>query len=548
MNVPAVRVAELAYTFAGRTSPTLAGIDFVLEQGTWTLLAGRTGAGKSTVLRALAGLIPHHTAGAMQGTVELMGLDTRRATSAELARTVGLVLQAPDDQICTTSVAAEVAFGLENLAVPAIEIGGRIAAALARVKLEEYSAARTAHLSGGQKQRLLLASILAMEPQILLLDEPLSQLDPASAAELLTTLAALQRQGMTIVTVEHRLDEIITYADRMLVIDEGLLVADVAASDTRAVHAALTAHDLDPPQLVELAVRTGQEIKALGVSSETFAPPVVQEREPSHHVSTNRLLRVENLTFRFDRRSAPLWQSLHFSLRSGERVALVGPNGSGKSTLLAVLAGLLSASEGEVDLSAFEPGRAACGLVLQNPDLMLFCSTVHDELAFGPRQLDLAAEEIERRVMSLATALDLTSHLDQVPMALSQGERLRTAVAATMTLSPRVLMLDEPTTGQDLRQVERVLQSITTQLREHRSVDGLLFATHDVRTVARYADRVLVLGSGQLLADCTPEVLLADDGLLAMARLRRTPLLELRKRRGWRGWTAAELAMEMLDE
>jgi len=545
MNVPAVRVAELGYTFAGRTSPTLAGIDFDLEPGTWTLLAGRTGAGKSTVLRALAGLIPHHTAGTMQGTVELMGLDTRRATSAELARTVGLVLQAPDDQICTTSVAAEVAFGLENLAVPATEIGGRIAAALARVGLAEYSAARTAHLSGGQKQRLLLASILAMEPRILLLDEPLSQLDPASAADLLTALDALRQQGMTIVTVEHRLDEIIDYADRVLVVDDGLLVADVAANDTRALHAALSTHDLDPPELVELAMRTGQEIKELSAMSDNSASPAVQERQVAKTAATETLLSVENLAFRFDRRLEPLWQSLHLAIRSGERVAIVGPNGSGKSTLLAVLAGLFRASEGELRLTSAEEGRAASGLVLQNPDLMLFCSTVHDELAFGPRQLGLATEEVERRVTALAVALDLTAHLEQAPMALSQGERLRTAVAATMTLSPRLLMLDEPTTGQDLRQVERVMQAITVQLRETRSIDGLLFATHDVRTVARYADRVLVLGGGRLLADCTPESLLADDELLAAARLRRTPLFELRQRRGWHGWTAAELAREI---
>ena len=213
MSAPAVKVSELAYTFAGRETPSLAGISLTLEPGSWTLIAGRTGSGKSTLLRAMAGLIPHHAAGTLQGRVELCGLDTRRATTAELARTVGIVFQSPDDQICSTTVAAEVAFGLENLAVAATEIGPRIAAALERRGLARFAEARTAQLSGGQKQRLLLASILAMEPKILLLDEPLSQLDRATAAELLATLDELRAQGLTIITAEHRLDEIIDHAE-----------------------------------------------------------------------------------------------------------------------------------------------------------------------------------------------------------------------------------------------------------------------------------------------------------------------------------------------
>ncbi|MBX3413112.1 MAG: ATP-binding cassette domain-containing protein [Pirellulales bacterium] len=553
MSTPPLQVVDLGYTFAGRTVPSLAEIDFTLEPGTWTLLAGRTGSGKSTLLRALAGLIPHHTAGTMRGRVELDGRDTRHITRAELARTVGIVFQSPDDQICSTTVAAEVAFGLENLSVDEAEIGERVAAALARVGLAQFRDARTAHLSGGQKQRLLLASILAMEPQIVLLDEPLSQLDRATAGELLQTLDDLRQAGLTLVTAEHRLDEIIDHADRLLVIDEGLLVADLDPRDVARVHAALAQHDLDPPELYELAVRSGQSLHALfSHAGDIPSSPAGEEPTasgPSHSVtkrnSPSRLLSVEQLTHRFSRRAEPIWNSLSFAIRSGQRVALVGPNGSGKSTLLSVLAGVMRPSEGKVDAPAIDRDRAAIGLVLQNPDLMLFSATVCEELAFGPRQLGLDPGEVDRRVANAAGALDLVDMLDEPPMALSQGERLRTAVAATLTLAPRVLLLDEPTTGQDLRQVERVMQAITAALQGPAPVGAVLFATHDLRSVARYADRVLVLTGGQLLADCTPEEFIARDELLRQARLLRTPLLELRRQRGLLGWTPAELAQEL---
>lgn len=551
MSASAVRAVDLTYTFAGRAIPSLADIDFALDPGTWTLVAGRTGSGKSTLLRALAGLIPHHTAGSMQGRVELGELDTRRATTAELARTVGIVFQAPDDQVCSTTVAAEVAFGLENLAVNEAKIEPRIKAALARVGLSAMADAHTAQLSGGQKQRLLLASILAMEPKVLLLDEPLSQLDRATAAELLATLDELRAQGLTIITAEHRLDEIIDHTDRLLVIDDGLLAADLDPRDVPRVVAALTQHDLDPPELYELATKSGCTLKELSAKEKQLLSPLAGEapgvRGPRGERPSDSLaiLRVDQLAYRFSRRTEPIWQSLSFAIHSGERVALVGPNGCGKSTLLAVLAGLSRPNEGTVYSPPIERGRAASGLVLQNPDLMLFSSTGRDELAYGPQQLGLEQAEIDRRVQSAATSLDLLEMLDEAPMALSQGERLRTAVAATLTLAPRVLLLDEPTTGQDLRQVERVMQTVTVALQEPSAVAAVLFATHDLRSVSRHADRVLVLADGQLLADCAPDELLADDELLRKARLVRTPLLEWRRRRGLRGWTAAQLAEEL---
>jgi energy-coupling factor transport system ATP-binding protein len=277
------------------------------------------------------------------------------------------------------------------------------------------------------------------------------------------------------------------------------------------------------------------------------------EIEPSEGAS--RTIRVDSLSFSFPAAAWPVFQELSFDLNRGDRVALVGANGSGKSTLLAILAGLLTANSGSIAWSDVEPkapGRTGTGrkspqlgIVLQNPDLMLFCATVRDELAFAPRQMACPSDVVRDRSQSAADRFALADLLEEPPQALSQGQRLRTAVAATLTLAPRLLLLDEPTTGQDQPQVQRVLESVGQCLAPAGEIDCLLFTTHDLRAVARFANRVLVLAAGQLLADCSPGELLADDDLLVAARLRRPPLFEVRHRLALKGLTVEELSREV---
>jgi energy-coupling factor transporter ATP-binding protein EcfA2 len=576
---PAAQVEQVSYTFAGRDEPTLREISFELQRGTWTVLTGRTGSGKSTLLRILAGLIPRNSAGVMEGRVRLFGEETRAASTASLATSVGLVLQSADDQICTTTVSAEVAFGLENLALTTYEIERRITESLTRFGLNGLEESSTQELSGGQKQRLILASILAMQPQLLLLDEPLSQLDPVGVAELLHQLEDLRREGLTIVLVEHRLDEIMPHADRVLVMDQGRLVADAAASDANALRTALETGGLQLPEVTQLSLaldrppcRTAEELVAslsgravgeidwLSRESARSADKHARPRAVSRHVPEplepgSRTIRVDNLGFQFPRAAWPVFQEVSFDLNRGDRVALVGANGSGKSTLLAILAGLLTAHSGVIEWTDIEEGRHAkaaadhkapqLGIVLQNPDLMLFSSTVREELAFAPRQIGCSPETVRQRWQSAAERFWLNDLLEEPPQALSQGQRLRTAVAATLTLAPRLLLLDEPTTGQDQPQVQRVLEAVGHCLAPVGAIDCLLFSTHDLRAVARFANRVLVLAAGQLLADCSPGELLADDDLLAAARLRRPPLMEVRHRLALDGLTVEALAREV---
>ncbi|HXT58455.1 MAG TPA: ABC transporter ATP-binding protein [Pirellulales bacterium] len=614
-------VEHLSFTFAGRAAPTLRDISYSIEPGSWTVLAGRSGSGKSTLLRAMAGLIPHHSAGQMQGDVLMFGRNTRSSSPAELASQAGLLLQLPDDQICTTTVGAEIAFGLENLALPSEEIASRVRESLAGLGLRGRERQGTQQLSGGEKQRLALAAVLAMRPRLLLLDEPLSQLDAVAAAELLAELARLRDAGMAIVLAEHRLDEVLPYADRALVIDEGRLSADVAANQPARLCECLGAAGLAKPELAQLAEATGLPAvfdvdgflrefgdrrprppavgrtsgpslgggKIAATDRETDRRPYQGADAPRSPGAPVVIMRAEGLAFRFPRGKEAVFENLNFQLHAGERVAVVGANGSGKSTLLAMLAGLLRPTEGEL---AFAPDDGSslqcfsaqcflpqCGLMLQNPDLTLFCNTVREELAFGPRQAEAGEQFAAERVAAVATQLELTSLLDEPPLALSQGQRLRTAVGALLTLEPRLLLLDEPTTGQDQPHVTRLLaalaESVDPALHDKvapalRDGDGgrspaatespprsvgatarvgatqcLTFSTHDLRSVVRYADRTLVLADGRLLADCTPEELLDDDALLAAARLRRPPLFEVRRRLGLAGRTVAEMAEEL---
>lgn len=555
----AVEVAGLSYQYAGRTEPSLVDISFALSPGSCTLLAGSTGSGKSTLLAALAGLIPHHRRGEMLGQVKIFGSDTRSLPPEHKAAQVGLVLQSPDDQLCTTRVWAEVAFGLESLGVPADEIPARIQAALAQVGLSAWHDARTSTLSGGQKQRLLWAAALAMRPKLLLLDEPLSQLDPAAAAEFLTLLQQLRTAGHTVIVSEHRLEDMLPVCDELLVLKAGKLHAQVPATNLGEVVAALGSAALHPPDNFKLAHAYGCEtLQTIQPLAERIAQRVhqpVRNNDVPEREHSSPLLTVRNLAFSFPGTEEPVWQQVNFQLHAGDRVAVIGGNGSGKSTLLANLAGLLTPTAGEIvwdseTKEAADTRALPTGLVLQNPDLMLFCQSVRDELAYAPRQLQLPFEVVEERVAQAEYSLGLAGMMHEPPLGLSQGQRLRCAVAATLTLEPRLLLLDEPTTGQDPQQVERMMRTVTSLDRAKSRVAAVLFSTHDLRTVLEFATRVLVLGRKTLLADGTPAEVLEDQALLEEAQLRRPfiaeLLMQLRKlaKQPVRSRTAAEVLEE----
>ena len=429
-------------------------VNLRVNPGELVLLTGPTGCGKSTLLRLAAGLLQRHGRGEVRGHVSIDGLDPATASPSARVRLVALVGQDPDDQRVAATVGDEIAFAAESAGFDEPAIDRAVADAIRDLGLPGGSERQVAALSSGQRQRLSVAAALSGGAVVLLLDEPLAHLDPQGAIELVERLRALADGGRAVVVVEHRLGDLWRVADRCVVMENGVVVAD------------------GPPAApAERSDCAGGEVTCGDV-----------------------ILTATNLALRH-----PNGEGIHgvsFSVRGGERVAVIGPNGAGKSTLLAVLAGE----------SATQPlvgGRVVS--VPQNPDLGLFCPTVREELAYAPLELGFA--DVAARVERLADAFSLGGLLDRPPQSLSRGQRLRVAVAAAVAADPAVLLLDEPTAGQDPVQVERLMLAVSATLRE----GVLIFATHDIPLARRHATRVLALEGGRVIGDGSPAVTLPPE-------------------------------------
>ncbi len=430
---------ELSFTYEGAGRPALSDVSLTVAPGEIVLLAGRSGCGKTTLIRALAGLVPHFHGGRFVGRVAVGGNDTRRVRPAELAGTVATLFQDPEDQTIFGRVLAEVSFGIENSGAPAEQIEE-----LARVALAEVGAAHLAEreigeLSGGELQRVCLASTLALRPALLLLDEPTSQLDVDAARSLIALVLHLARErGTAVVLSEHRLAYALDVADRVVRLDDGRVVYD------------------GPP-------RGEDQIR------------VLHPREGALPAAGEILCRFDGVTFRYGE-GPPVLAATSLALRRGEVVALTGPNGSGKSTLGKLVAGLLEPDSGTI----VGTGRAA--YLSQDPGRYLARERCDDEVALGARDGATAA-----RAMA---DVGLAGYEGRHPRDLSSGERERLALAAVLATEPELLVLDEPTRGVDPEARAR----LATLLRSRAHERATLLITHDLDLAAAVADRIVSLG------------------------------------------------------
>jgi energy-coupling factor transport system ATP-binding protein len=548
---PILRVEGLTFRYPTRRRPALQGVSFAVEPGETLLVLGPSGSGKSTLALALNGLIPQAIAGDFAGRVTVAGLETRTAPLSRLTQRVGLVFQDPEAQFCLLTVADEVAFGLENLAVPPAEMDARIDRALQQVGLLAYRQARLDRLSGGQKQRLALACVLAMEPEILVFDEPTAHLDPAGALALFADLARLKATGRTLVIIEHRLDALMPLVDRVLVLSPTGQV--LAWGEPRAVFrdhwSTLQRLGLWLPQVSALGAALAERGRPLTpfpltvAEAEAALAPLLRARPvsptdgparpPASRPAGEPVITVRRLTYAYPG-GAPVLSALDLTVRAGDFLAIVGANGAGKSTLARLMAGLLVPPPGTVflggdDLARLAPRQIArrVGYVFQNPEHQFLTATVFDEVAFGLRQLRLPRAEVERRTWALLERLGLAPLARAHPFALSQGEKRRLSVATALVLEPEVLILDEPTFGQDYGQSERLLGELQALNQQGRTV---VVITHDMGIVAAYARRVAVLAGGRLLFDGPPAALFAQPDRLRQAALVPPPLVELSQR------------------
>ena len=469
-----LRATDLSYQYPSSTEPDLEAVSLDIPRGQMVVLAGPTGSGKSTLLRMLAGLTQRHGQGQYAGEVELDGVDIPSMTPQQRAQHLAFVSQSPEDQIVCQTVIDELCFGLENAGADAEVIEPTAMTWLEKVGLSFAPSHRTSAMSGGEQQRLVVGSAMAAGSRLVLLDEPLAQLDPEGASELVSLMQALTADGFTVVVAEHRLPMLWDVADRLVILSEGRVCSDTP----------LSAAPISKLQSLGLAIPPLLEFNELrGNQALTFRPtqPAKSATEPSTDEFEIPPARIV-----YDGAIRPALETQAFTIAPGERIAVLGPNGSGKSTLLR-------------HVRDFTDRRSV--MVPQNADLTLFNPTVFDEIAFGPRERGLDDEGVAKRVDSASLQLGLGPLAKRAPHSLSMGQRVRLAVASALSCSPALLLLDEPTSGQDAGQ----LQDMMANLSNSKEAGALIFSTHDVTMALMHSTRVLLMTEGTIAFDGTPE-------------------------------------------
>ncbi len=517
-------IAGLTLRHIGRRAPALRDLSLRWERGERLLLLGPSGSGKSTLALLLDGVIPHAVEAHWEsGTVTVDGTETRAAGLASLSSTIGVVFQDPETQLVMLDIDDEIAFGLENHAVPRAAMAGRIAAARAETGLEAIDLP-IARLSGGTKQRVALAAILALRPTGLVLDEPTANLDPAGTREVLDAVARLVGdRERSLLLIEHRLDDVLRFIDRVAVLDgDGRLAFSGTPREAFVGEMErLSQLGVWIPQLRRLAALLGSDALPRDASE---AADLIVARWPMGATDATEapeaaasVVRAGSLVYRYPGAERPAVVDVSLDVARGELVAIVGANGAGKSTLGLVLAGALEPSAGTVE----RDGRVS--YVFQYPEHQFVSRSVDDELRVTLRARGLSADEVERAATGLLDRAGLRALARANPFTLSHGQKRRLSVATALAADPDVLILDEPTFGQDERNTELLLATLEDLRAEGRATVAI---THDLALVADHATRVIALDGGRVAFDGSPAELFARDDLLARCSLRRPAIAE----------------------
>ncbi len=526
MPEPVVLLEGLSFTYAGSPEPALKGINLAVQPGEFIAVTGPSGCGKSTLSFCLTGFIPQSFDGVMEGRATVGGLDTGQITPGELAGIAGLVQQDPEAQLCTLHVAEEIAFGPENLGLPAAEIALRLDWALEAAGITPLKRRSLHTLSGGEKQRVAIASVLAMRPQLLILDEPTANLDPRGCREVLAVVERLRReQNAAIIIFEHRLQHLLPLADRLIVMEHGRITADGRPGDLTGIgrpYGGLYCREL--PRGVIPSQKSGEAGEGpaserltlpAGQAATAEPPPCglpAQGKAPTLRRGASPLLSVEGLTAGYGQE--PALREATFSLYSGETAALMGDNGCGKSTLLLALLGILKPLGGRIsfagdDLAGCRVTRRArkMGLTFQNPNHQLFEKTVLKEACLPAQFLTEDGVESMTRVEQLLQRFDLERYRERLPFALSLGEKKRLTLVSVLAYEPPLLLLDEPLVGQDQDRLDLLLEALSEHCRQGGAA---IMACHEPAVVAASCDRVLFLERGELIIDAPTETAFAE--------------------------------------
>ncbi len=539
---PIIEFDHFSFQYYSQAEPTLRDINLKIYPGEKILIVGPSGSGKSTLGHCLNGLIPFYYKGSIEGSLKINGIETRNLDIFKLSKMLGTVLQDSDGQFVGLTVGEDIAFAMENDCVPYAEMHTRVDRVAEMVDIAHVKNLSPYELSGGQKQRTALAGVLIDNVDILLFDEPLANLDPATGKTAIEIINDIhQRMGKTILIIEHRLEDVLHRAvDRVIVINEGRIIADMNAHELVSSNV-LTSNGIREPLYVTAlkyaGVQVTPEIKPGYIWSLDTSGVNEALRRWNRSVVTPppappgpALLTIDHLSFSYDGVRQTL-EEINFTITEGEMVSIVGKNGAGKSTLAKLMCGFEKVDKGailykgeDIRHKSIKERAEFIGFVMQNPNQMISKNLIFDEIALGLRLRGVAEEEIKERVEQVLEVCGLAPFIDWPISALSYGQKKRVTIASILILRPNILILDEPTAGQDYRHYSEIMEFLR-QINE--TGISIILITHDMHLMLEYTPRAIVLSEGRLITDAPASVVLTTQQVIEQANLKETSLYRL---------------------
>lgn len=543
MKKPIIEFKDFSFRYRTQTNPTLSNINLTIYEGEKVLIVGPSGSGKSTISYCINGLVPFSYPGETQGTLTIAGQDPNRLGIFGLSKIVGTVLQDPDGQFIGLTVAEDIAFAMENDCVPREEMHHKVADAAALVDVSGLLNHSPHDLSGGQKQRVAIAGVMTNPVDILLFDEPLANLDPATGKYAIELIDELHKNtGKTVVIIEHRLEDVLhCKVDRIIVMNDGKIVSD-STPDELLSSSILKETGIREPLYITAMKYAGcnisekknpSHIDTLRLEEEKYKVQdwFTSRREQQTPSSSEPILTVDRLSFSYTNQKDVL-TDISFSVHKGEMLSIVGKNGAGKSTLSKLICGFEHPSKGRIlyqeeDMEKYSIKQRAekIGLVMQNPNQMISKPMIYDEVALGLRARGVKETEIKERVEETLKICGLYPFRNWPISALSFGQKKRVTIASILVLNPQILILDEPTAGQDFRHYTDIMEFLGKINREYGIT--IIMITHDMHLMLEYCHRAIVISDGLLIANTSTAKVLTNKDIIDKANLKVTSLYEL---------------------
>ena len=542
MKKKIIEFNDFTFKYRVQAKPTLKNINLTIYEGEKVLIVGPSGSGKSTLAHCINGLTPFYYQGTSTGSLKVMGKETKDMGIFEMSKMVGTVLQDPDSQFIGLTVAEDIAFKLENDCVPQSKMKAMVEKVSKLVGIEKQLDTAPYSLSGGQKQRVTLAGVTVEDIDILLFDEPLASLDPATGKSAIELIEQIKNETKkTIVIIEHRLEDVLHCdVDRIIVMNEGYIVADMTADELVASNILVESGIREPLYITALRyagvtitedMKAGN-IKTLDISKcKTNLDKWHKDNSSNNEIKEeNVLLELKDISFQYEKNKSIL-KDISFKINKGEMVSIIGKNGAGKSTISKLICGFYKPTSGQILLNNRDIGDDSIkeraeriGMVMQNPNQMISKTMIFDEVALGLRFRGIPEEEVKTRVYETLKVCGLYEYRNWPISALSFGQKKRVTIASILVLNPEILILDEPTAGQDFKHYNEIMEFL---LELNNKGVTIIMITHDMHLMLEYTNRAIVLADGQKLADDTAANVLTNKEVINAANLKETSLYEL---------------------